>query len=906
MRLQFMTLVSLGLMTTFISFGLADDSPPPTEESSAASARTDSATAESATKPGASPAPKPKPPEHVALLKDSEKKSGLLTLWKKDGKLYTELTGKEYKNEYLVLISIAQGIGRGYLVGGMTWNLGDEWIWKFRKVDRRVLVIRKNTRFRAGKSGPLATALKYAYSDSVLFSIPIITKGPRGGDLIDLSTVFMTDLPQISQRLPGFTFSRAKSIWGPIKTFQDNVELRVAATYASGGTVNLESVADSRGATVTVHYSISRLQTTGYQPRLADDRIGYFLTVAKDYSKKNNEEQYTRYINRWHLQKAEPEAKISPPKTPLVFWIENTVPFKYRSTVRAGIEEWNKAFEKTGITGAIEVRGQDDNDQWDAEDINYNTIRWITAGASFAGFGPTRVNPYTGQILDADILLDSASVRNYNYFFDTLEPAGLIPAAGGPLDPQFFTTSTDFNQSPKILPQYQCQLGHGRARELAFGESVLSSIVGPKLRDEEIEKLVLQSLKSMVMHEVGHTLGLRHNFKGSSYLSIEDLNNVEKTRETGMIGSVMDYDPVNLVPKEMQQGDYFTSTIGPYDYWAIEYGYKSLPGGTNGELEPLKTIASRSGETGLAYSTDEDARSLNDPDPDSATFDLGNDQLTFAKLRAQVVSEALPELGDRVTKEGDSYARLRRSLSALLHHHASAAYNASRYVGGIHISRSHKGDKDASAPMTLVDPQKQRDTLAMLEEQIFSDKPFQISPELYNQALPSRWNHWGVNWTSQPDFPVHSVISSWQDLVLSRLISTMTLRRIHDNELRIPADQDALTVVELLQGLTKAIFAEVDQLGEGDYTDRQPAVSSIRRNLQRLYLRRLSNLALGRSSAPEDCETIAYSELSSLEARINNLLKGNIKLDNYSRSHFEGSAVRIRKVLEADLSLSGP
>ena len=124
MRFQFMMLVSLGLITTFFRFGLAEDSPPPAEESSTASARTDSATTGSAPKPGASPASKPKPPEHMALLKDSEKKSGLLTLWKKDGKLYTELTGMEYKNEYLVLISIARGIGRGYLVGGMTWNLG--------------------------------------------------------------------------------------------------------------------------------------------------------------------------------------------------------------------------------------------------------------------------------------------------------------------------------------------------------------------------------------------------------------------------------------------------------------------------------------------------------------------------------------------------------------------------------------------------------------------------------------------------------------------------------------------------------------------------------------------------------------------------------------------------------------
>ena len=180
----------------------------------------------------------------------------------------------------------------------------------------------------------------------------------------------------------------------------------MAATYASGGQAQIDTVPDSRGVTINVHYSISRLPETGYQPRLADDRVGYFLSVIKDFSRPGGEDQFVRYINRWDLRKAEPTAAVSPPVTPIIFWIEKTVPFKYRAPIREGILEWNKAFEKAGFVNAIEVRQQPDDATWEPEDINYNTFRWITSNAGFA-MGPSRVNPMTGQILDADIIFDA-------------------------------------------------------------------------------------------------------------------------------------------------------------------------------------------------------------------------------------------------------------------------------------------------------------------------------------------------------------------------------------------------------------------------------------------------------------------------------------------------------------------
>ncbi|HUG71393.1 MAG TPA: zinc-dependent metalloprotease [Pirellulaceae bacterium] len=898
---KFLVVFGIGLITATVGF--ADDPATSTEGESNPKAAEAEATPTSSTTPTASTStPKAPAPAYAALLKDAKTHTGMLTLYEKESKLYAEMSGSDYGSEYIVLISIAKGVGMSPLLGGYSWGFGDDWVWTFRKVDQNVHVIRKNVRFEAKKGFPESFALQNAYTDSVLFSLRIVSKGPKGGDLVDMTPIFMSDLPQISQFLPGFGFTADRSTWATVKAFPKNIELEVAATYASSGRLSYDTVADSRGMTIHVHYSISKLPSTGYQPRMADDRIGYFLTVRKDYNKDSDRDQFVRYVNRWHLEKP-PGATDAPypPKEPIIFWIEKTVPHKYRQPVREGIAEWNKAFEKAGWINAIEVRQQPDDADWDPEDINYNTFRWITADAGFA-MGPSRVNPYTGQILDADIIFDADFLKFWKEEFETLTPDDVAAMTGGPLDPPTDKSLKAFGLARK---QPECRLSTGMASQMAFGTAAILSRAEAKDAVEMKEKLIMQGLKEVTMHEVGHTLGLRHNFKASKMLSLKDLNDPAKTRESGMVGSVMDYSPTNIVSKEWEQGDYYTTTLGPYDYWAIEYGYKPLSGGTTGEVKELAKIASRSGEPQLAYATDEDTVG-SDPDPSSNRFDLGADALEYAKMRAQVVQEILPELTKRTTEEGKDYTQTRRALNILLSQHGQGMFFVARYVGGLHTSRSHHGDKDAKPPIELVDVAQQREALTLLEEKVFSDKPYQFPEDLYKHLGTSNWNHWGTSGSTRKDFPLHSVVSMWQTRVLDQLMSSTVLVRIHDIELKAGSDQDVLTTAELIERLTKSIFSELETVKEGDFTNRKPAISSLRRGLQREYLRKLSNLAMGRTSAPDDCQTIAYADLSSLEARIGQMLKSNVKLDSYSRAHLVESASRIQKVLDADLSLNAP
>ena len=905
--------ISCGLFLVFGALAIvhADDKPTdsaetaekPAEEGTTAAGETPASKPESKPSSG-SPSSGPQKPPHDVVLKEAEPVKGMIPMWRKGNNLFVELNGSHYNSEYIILISIAKGIGQGTLLGGYSWSFGDDWVWQFRKIEDQVYIIRRNVRFRASEGGPEGMAVQNAYTDSVLFSLPIITKGPSGGDLIDLSSVFMSDLPQISRFLPGFAFASNKSTWAEVKGFENNVELEVAATYASSGMVEIDSVPDSRGATINVHYSISKLPQTGYQPRIADDRVGYFLTVQKDYSKKSDRDQFVRYINRWHLEKPQGAGDgPTPPKQPIIFWIEKTVPHQYRAAVRAGIEEWNEAFETAGWVNAIEVRQQPDNADWDPEDINYNTFRWITSSAGFA-MGPSRVNPYTGQILDADIIFDADFLQYWKEEYETLTAESIAQMTGGPLDYESYQ-KPDLNEMFAVPPQHRaCRLQTGMSRQLAFGAAALMSTSDPKVSEELKERMILEGLKEVVMHEVGHTLGLRHNFKASTYLNLEDLNNPDKAK-AGTVASVMDYNPTNIVPKGKKQGPFYTSTIGPYDKWAITYGYKPFSGGTKGEVGELKKIAARSSEPALAYATDEDVRGI-DPDPLANRFDLGSDSLEYAKQRASLVKEIMPSLVDRVTKDGDDYTQARRAFNILLSQYGQGMYFAARYVGGMHTSRSHKGDKESGAPFKPVEIKRQREALALLEDGVFSDKPFQFPPELYNYLAASNWSHWGTSNALRKDFPVHDVISMWQERILYQLLSPVTLTRIHDMELSIPADEEALTAAELIERLTAAIFAEVDEMPEGEFSNRKPAISSLRRNLQRVYLSELSNLAMGRTSAPDDCQTVAYAQLSDLKQRMEKALEGDGELDAYSRAHLQESASRIEKVLDARFTLTSP
>lgn len=844
---------------------------------------------------------RPSGPPAAQVLGEAKDLPGVINMYQKGSTIFGEFSQANYQQQFIVAITINRGVAFNYLYGGMYAN--DDWVLSFRKVDDKVHIVRRNVRFKGTPGTPEAAAVYNAYTDSVLYSLPIITKGPKGGDLVDLTPVFLGDFAQIASSLPGFAPSPQKSSVEFVKAFPTNVEIRVNATYASSGAMQIDSIPDTRGATIGIHYSVALLPQTNYQPRLADDRVGYFLTVVKDFSYKGDRDNFIRYINRWQLEKADPSAELSPPKKPILFFLDKTIPYAYRRPIREAIEEWNKAFEKIGFSNAIVVSEQREDETWDPEDIRFNTFRWITSNAGFA-IGPSHVNPYTGQILDADILFDADFIQSWKSDIETSNPHAARNLADdallGGLAPE---AAVGLRRMQLRRDGGECTLASSMAAEILLGATVLQNpAADPAAQKAMLDKLIYQGLKEVSMHEVGHTLGLRHNFKASKLYSIKEMNDPSVPKPHGIVASVMDYTPTNIATREMPQGDFYSQTIGEYDYWAIEYGYKPLPGGTMGEVAELKKIASRSGEKALQYATDEDTTPVS-PDPDSNRFDMGSDPIEFANHRAKIAEEQIPSLVERLVNDGDDYTAARRAFQNLISLQTRAMQFAARYVGGVKMSRSHKGDKDAQPPFSLPDPKLQRDVLTLLEQKVFSDQPYSLPAETWNLLGTTHWSHWGLQPPTRRDFGIHDFVLGQQQQILSTLLSANNLSRLFDAELKAPAEAEIVTAAELIQRLTKSIFSEVDTVRSGEFTNRKPAISSLRRNLQRAYFERLSDMALRRGGAPADCKSIAYTELSALHGRIDAMLKSEAKLDDYTRAHLTELQVQIKKVLEASITL---
>ncbi|HUQ71251.1 MAG TPA: DUF5117 domain-containing protein, partial [Planctomycetaceae bacterium] len=285
------------------------------------------------------------PSKFDQAVKGAKKVEGLWTIYHKEQQILVDLKTGQLGQDYLMLTSIAKGVSRDPVIGGMTW--GDDVIWNFRKVGDKLHVLRKNVRFKARPGSPEASAVKLAYSDSVLYALPIVADSP-GGNLVDMTRVFLSDDEQIGRMLNA-SFVMDRSTVAKVKAFEKNVQLQIAAVYQGNSSVPVDTVPDPRGMQVLVHYSISTLPSTGYKPRKADDRVGYFLTATKDFTDNSDDENFVRYITRWDLQKADPSAKMSPPKEPIIFYLEKTIPVGLRPIVRSGIEEWNQAYAKLGF-----------------------------------------------------------------------------------------------------------------------------------------------------------------------------------------------------------------------------------------------------------------------------------------------------------------------------------------------------------------------------------------------------------------------------------------------------------------------------------------------------------------------------------------------------------------------------
>jgi hypothetical protein len=554
--------------------------------------------------------------------------------------------------------------------------------------------------------------------------------------------------------------------------------------------------------------------------------------------------------------------------------------------------------------------------------------------------GPSRSNPLTGEIHDADIIFDADMVRMWKHEKQIFSRSGIALAPVSPIQALERGMGLDhlllrrevgdggWNDAPKnqaddpsaarlrAIRQGVCQCGSQINSELGLAALALAAEGELKPGDKAPDDLVNQAIKWVVMHEVGHTLGLRHNFKSSTMLPNDQLHDTKITREKGMIGSVMDYHPANLAPKGVKQGDYFTTTIGPYDYWAIEYAYKPLSGGTEGELAELKKIAQKGASPGHDYGTDEDLWLT--ADPLINTFDLGADVMKFAQDRMLLAEELMQGLSSRVVDKGEGYQRARVAFEILLGQYGDGAYLISKYVGGEHANRDHRDDPSGRDPLVPVAAAKQRAALKFLQEHTFSDKPFRFPSELLRRLAVERWYHWGAR-PGSTDYPLHERILDIQRLALDQLFSSDMLRRIQSNALKADKDEQPLLVAEVFRSVTDGVWCDLPN-GAARENRRTVPSSIICRNLQREHVKKLSSLVLGPKTdnrfgyffyyrgddtAPPDARSLARMHLREISERIQATLNDRqATVDETTRAHLEECRERIAKVLSASMQVN--
>lgn len=836
-----------------------------------------------------------KPPEKKEkkfedVIKDAQKLDGLFNLYKKDDKLYMEIQPDQFGKLYLYIPTLWTSVGYGG-----TGSYLDDQVFYLEKLDKKILLVWKNTKYIAKESAEYKRNLKNVVPHSIAHAFKIESEPhPESKNvLIDLDGFFLKDLPGLGRMFSSdknpYSVDKNRTVWGKIQSFPENVELEVRHTLSSSKPRPEPSVPDSSAFTLHVRYSISEVPVNnGYMPRLADDRVGYSLTQIYDYDRFGLDGTEVRYINRWHLEKKDPSAQVSEPKQPIVFWLENTIPPKYRPPIKDGILEWNKAFEKAGFKNAIVVKEMPDDAEWDAADIRYNTIRWAASlsGAGENAFGPSRKNPLTGQVLDADVVMFAPINYIFAYYvsvwpLDAIlwgEKDNPIPGRMNPwaMDNLFMGVQRDF----------------GIFEMLAFGQI-------KDIKDVPW-KFMYDYYKYLACHEVGHTLSLRHNFKGSTTISIGDLHNPEITARDSIGNSIMEYLPRNVASKGKKQGEYFQSTIGAWDYWVIEYGYKTLEAKSpDDELPALEKIASRSNEPKLTYGSDEDAYDYGlyavSVDPECVTWDLSDDPLTWSENEVQRQKDLWRALEERTLFEGRSYVYMRYGFQASLNQYFSILSRMAKWIGGIYHKRTHVGDPGEVLPFTVVEYEKQRRALDLIKDNLLNPDAFSFDPDFLAKLQIDRFFDWRRAFSAMQagtfrlDFALSDYLKRYYTRMLTILYDPLRLGRIQENEIR--TKEKKLTLSDYMGELYSSIWEEVN-IGA--------PIGPYRRILQRAYLTRVTGFILKPPAPiPDDVLAISRYQLKQLDKSLKGYISKNPKADLVTKAHVDNCSDMISEVLKA-------
>ena len=630
---------------------------------------------------------------------------------------YTIVDEESLSKEFIYFYYIISGAQAGGASGG---DMGDSSVLEFRKFKDDIALYKKNTIFSYDESNNISKSTLTNILESFVgrFEVKIEEDGKY---LINIDKLFLGEMlvgltpPKEYAEYYSLILGRIddkKTYISRVKNYPKNTSIEVTYGFFNPSPKgSVDAVPDARYSSIVARHMFVEMPDSNYEPRVADQRIGYFSTKITDLSTYD----YFKgkdLINRWRLIKKDPSAELSEPINPIVFWVENSTPEEIKPFVVEAIELWNIAFEKAGFKNAVVAKIQPDDAEWDAGDVQYNVIRWAsTPSPRYSGYGPSVANPRTGEMIAADIVQEFNSI-SYGY----------------------------------------------RLRKI-WGY------------DEDNDPL-RQWIISLTLHEIGHTLGLRHNFKASW---LYDASEIHDTSVTGKnhIGSVMDYDPINIAPEGVEQGNFFPTVPGPYDIWAITFGYKQEMNEVDRE-----NLLSQSTKPEFIFGTDDDAMGSpgGNTDPRNKRYDMSSDPITYSVQRLKIIDDKINELPEIFNEPGSTYTELKATFDSLLRDKGRFAESIAIQIGGVYSNRLVVGQEAGMTPFEVVPYEEQKRAMKALNEHLFANDAFVFNPDIL-KILQSEKR--AASYGNSDDDPkVHDRVLRMQLSSLSFILHPRVMKRL--------------------------------------------------------------------------------------------------------------------------------